>query len=45
VDWYTSIKQYYDMGLYSKDNVKVFVAAGWITAEQYQTITGDEYTA
>lgn len=39
------IKRYYDMGIYSKENVKVFVVAGKITAEDYQAITGDEYTA
>jgi uncharacterized XkdX family phage protein len=45
VNWYEDIKQYYKMGLYNKDSVKVFVAAGWITAEQYQQITGEAYAA
>lgn len=40
---YSSIKRYYDSGRYTKDQVKVFVQAGWITPEQYQEITGDEY--
>jgi len=39
------VKRYYDMGIYSKENVKVFVVAGKITAEDYQLITGDEYIA
>jgi len=43
--WFTWIKQYYSAGLYTKDDVKVFVGARWITAEQYQEITGEVYTA
>lgn len=39
------IKRYYDIGIYSKESVKVFVVAGKITAEDYKLITGDEYTA
>ena len=39
------VKRYYDLGIYSKENVKVFVVAGKITAEEYQLITGDEYIA
>lgn len=38
------VKRYYDLGIYSKDNVKVFVLAGKITSEDYKLITGDEYT-
>lgn len=39
------VKRYYDLGIYSKENVKVFVVAGKLTAEEYQSITGDEYIA
>ncbi|HCT64257.1 MAG TPA: XkdX family protein [Lachnospiraceae bacterium] len=39
------VKRYYDLGIYSKENVKVFVVAGRLTAEDYRLITGDEYTA
>jgi len=38
------VKMYYDMGIYSKENVKVFVTAKRITAEDYKLITGDDYT-
>lgn len=38
------IKKYYDLGIYSKENIKVFVVACKITAEDYKLITGDEYT-
>lgn len=37
------VKRYYDKGIYSKENVKVFVRAKKITAEQYKEITGDTY--
>lgn len=42
---YNSIKKYYDEGRYTKAQVKIFVRAKWITAAQYQEITGEEYTA
>lgn len=41
--WATIISNYLKMGLYTPNNVKVFVAAGWITAEDYKTITGEDY--
>ncbi|VUZ24882.1 Uncharacterised protein [Acetobacterium wieringae] len=41
---YNSIKRYYDEGRYTNDQVKIFVRAKWITAEQYKTITGEDYT-
>lgn len=37
------IKRYYDRGIYSKENVAVFVASGKITEGQYREITGTEY--
>ena len=42
---FNSIKRYYDMGFYTKEKVKVFVQAGWITEAQYKEITGDDYVA
>ena len=39
------VKRYYDIKIYSKDNVKVFVRANKITPEEYKEITGDVYTA
>lgn len=41
---YNIIKRYYNRGIYSKENVAVFVASGKITAEQYKEITGEEYS-
>lgn len=37
------VKRYYDRGLYTKQNVAVFVRAGKITPEEYTQITGDVY--
>jgi uncharacterized XkdX family phage protein len=45
MDWFKTVKSYYDSGFYTKDQVKVFVVKGKLTPEQYQEITGDPYTA
>ncbi len=37
------IKRFYDRGIYSAEDVGVFVASGKITAEQYEEITGKKY--
>lgn len=37
------VKRYYERGIYSKENVTVFVKSGKITSEQYKEITGEEY--
>lgn len=39
------IKRYYDMGIYSKESVQVFVLAEKLTREQYKDITGEAFTA
>jgi len=43
IDWYTYIKGFYEGGLWSKKQVHDVVAAGRITPEQYEEITGDPY--
>lgn len=43
--WATIIGNYYKLGLYTANDVKVFVAAGWIKDTDYKTITGTDYTA
>jgi len=40
VNWYTLIKSYYDRGLYTAENLAVFVRAGMITSAQADEITG-----
>lgn len=42
---YNLLKRYYDMKIYTDENMKVFVACRWITAEEYQEITGSIYVA
>lgn len=37
------VKRYYDKGIYSAEQVKTFVKAGKITAEEYKEITGEKY--
>lgn len=39
------VKGYYDAGLWSAKAVRNAVGKGWITAEEYQEITGREYAA
>jgi len=45
VDWFAIVKRHYDAGRYKMADVAVFVVAGKITPEQYETITGQEYQA
>lgn len=40
---YKIVKRYYDKGIYSAEDVKVFVKAGKITADQYKDIVGTDY--
>jgi uncharacterized XkdX family phage protein len=44
MDWFNVVKDYYNLGFYTKDQVKVFVQKGKITPAQYEEITGDPYT-
>ena len=39
---YELVKDYYDRGLWSKERVHSAVGK-WITAEEYKTITGEDY--
>lgn len=36
--WYAWIKEYYNAGFYTKDDLKVFEQAGYITAVEYQKL-------
>jgi uncharacterized XkdX family phage protein len=44
MDWFYTVKLYYDEGYYTADDVRVFVAQNKITADQYQQITGQSYS-
>lgn len=38
------VDRYYDKGIYTAADVAGFVRAGKLTPEQYQGITGEEFT-
>lgn len=40
---YDKVKYYYDNGYWSIQRVRDAVAKGWITAEQFEEITGEPY--
>ena len=43
--YYSTVKKYYDLGIYSKENVAQLVKKNLITAEEYELITGEAYQA
>lgn len=45
MNWFEKVKRYYDKGMYTNDQVKVFVLSGKITELQYKEITGEDYIA
>ncbi|AZV57911.1 XkdX family protein [Clostridium sp. AWRP] len=45
MDWFVFCKYYYDLGIANKDNLKIYIARGKITAEEYKQITGMDYEA
>ena len=45
MDWFKTVSTFYAAGYYTVNQVKVFVIKGKITAEQYKTITGQDYNA
>ena len=40
---FAKVKRYYDDGLWTKSMVANAVVKGWITAEEYEIITGEPY--
>lgn len=40
---FEKVKGYYDSGLWNKKMVRNAVVKGWITAEEYALITGEDY--
>lgn len=40
---YNKVKNYYDSGFWNKTMVRNAVTKGWITAEEYEMITGEPY--
>lgn len=41
---YDTVKKYYDKGLWDINRVHKAVICGWITAEEFEEITGQPYT-
>lgn len=39
------VKKYYALGLYTVDELKVFVKAAYIAADDFKTLTGTDYAA
>lgn len=42
---FNKVKMYYDRGLWNKQMVANAVVKSWITAEEYEQITGQPYEA
>ncbi len=42
---YSIFKTYYPMGLFTVQQCKDAVFVGWLTAEQFKEITGQDYAA
>ena len=40
---FNKVKSYYDAGLWSKTMARNAVVKNWITAEEYEEITGEAY--
>ena len=45
MDWYKTVGYYYKAGYYTVAQVKIFVAKGKITSNQFKEITGQDYVA
>lgn len=43
-DKYSKVLKYYKLGAWTTAMVKNAVVKGWITEDEYQTITGETYT-
>lgn len=41
---YDLVKKYYDKGLWDIDRVRKAVVKGWITEDEFESITGEPYT-
>lgn len=40
---FEKVKRFYDLGLYTKEQVATFVRRGVLTEEQYKEIVGEDY--
>lgn len=40
---YEQVARYYESGIWSQERLKGAVSRGWISAEEYKALTGEEY--
>ena len=40
---FETVKKYYDLKLWTEDQVRKAVEKGWITADEFKLITGKKY--
>lgn len=45
MNWFKFCKDYFDWNIATTDSLKIYVAKGKISAEQYKIITGIDYVA
>lgn len=43
MNWFETVKRYHELGFYDAEKVKVFVAGGKLSEEEYKEITGVDY--
>lgn len=43
MNWFEKVDRYYKDGLYTKEQVGIFVQTGKITKEEYKIIIGENY--
>ena len=41
---FAMVKRYYKLGMWDEARVRNAVVKGWITAEEYEEIVGEEYS-
>jgi uncharacterized XkdX family phage protein len=44
MDWFKICSEYFKLGFYDHNTLKIFVAKNKITVDQYKEITGQDYT-
>lgn len=43
MNWFEKVQRYYNKGMYTVEQVRVFVQGGKITEEEFHEITGEHY--
>ncbi|MGX4598971.1 XkdX family protein [Faecalimicrobium sp. JNUCC 81] len=45
MNWFEKVKRYYEKGIYTSNQVKIFVKSKKITEKEYKEIIGEGYIA